>query len=46
MSDILDQGDEKILLEKLKKENKLLRSVISVIMGFIILLEIIYIFSE
>lgn len=46
MSDILDQDDEKILLEKLKKENKLLRSVISVIMGFIILLEIIYIFSE
>lgn len=46
MSDILDQDDEKILLEKLKKENKLLRSVISIIMGFIILLEIIYIFSE
>jgi hypothetical protein len=46
MSDILDQDDEKILLEKLKKENKLLRSVISVIMSFIILLEIIYIFSE
>lgn len=45
MSDILDQDDERFLLEKLKKENKLLRRYINVIMDVIILFEIIYIFK-
>jgi hypothetical protein len=46
MSDILDQDDEKILLEKLRLENKLLRRVISVIMLFIIIVELFYIWGE
>ena len=46
MSDILDQDDEKVLLEKFKKENKILRLALNVIMGFIIIVELIYIFSK
>lgn len=46
MSDILDQDDEKVLLEKFKKENKILRLALNLIMGFIIIVELIYIFSK
>jgi len=46
MSDILDQDDEKVLLEKLQKENKILRLALNVIMGFIIIVELTYIFSK